>query len=48
MDTLPPDRAALATEQWRRERPDLDALPMALVGRFNEAAQLITFLKARR
>ena len=41
MDTLPPDRAALATEQWRRERPDLDALPMALVGRFNEAAQLI-------
>jgi DNA-binding MarR family transcriptional regulator len=41
MDTFPPDRAALATEQWRRERPDLDALPMALVGRFNEAAQLI-------
>ena len=41
MDTSPPDRAALATEQWRRERPDLDALPMALVGRFNEAAQLI-------
>ena len=24
MDTLPPDRAALATEQWRRERPDLE------------------------
>ena len=41
MDTFPPDRAALATEQWHRERPDLDALPMALVGRFNEAAQLI-------
>jgi DNA-binding MarR family transcriptional regulator len=41
MTSPAPDRAALATEQWQRERPDLDAFPMAVLGRFAEAAQLI-------
>lgn len=42
MDMSPlPDRAAFAAEQWRRERPDLDAFPMAVLGRFAEAAQVI-------
>ncbi|QEI04712.1 winged helix-turn-helix transcriptional regulator [Pigmentiphaga aceris] len=41
MDTSPPDRAAVAIEQWRRERPDLDLLPMSVLGRFAEVAHLI-------
>lgn len=41
MDMPTSDRAALAAEQWRRERPDLDAFPMAVLGRLAEAAQLI-------
>jgi DNA-binding MarR family transcriptional regulator len=41
MDIPTPDRAAVATEQWRRERPDLDTFPMAVLGRLAEAAQLI-------
>lgn len=32
------DRAARAVEQWGRERPDLDASPMAVLGRLAEAA----------
>lgn len=35
------DRAQRAFEQWARERPDLDGLAMALLGRLAEAAQLI-------
>jgi DNA-binding MarR family transcriptional regulator len=35
------DRAARAVEQWRRERPDLDVRPMAVLGRLSEAAALI-------
>lgn len=32
------DRAARAVEQWGSERPDLDASPMAVLGRLAEAA----------
>ncbi|BCG85768.1 MarR family transcriptional regulator [Mesorhizobium sp. 113-3-9] len=35
------DRAAKAVEQWKRERPDLDVSPMAVLGRLNEASSLI-------
>lgn len=35
------DRAEFAVDQWRRERPDLDALPMRLVGRLGEMAQVL-------
>lgn len=35
------DRAARAIEQWKRERPDLDVSPMAVLGRLNEASSLI-------
>ncbi|MER8428286.1 MarR family transcriptional regulator [Mesorhizobium sp. M1403] len=35
------DRAAKAIEQWKKERPDLDVSPMAVLGRLNEAAALI-------
>lgn len=35
------DRAARAIEQWKRERPDLDVSPMAVIGRLNEASSLI-------
>jgi len=35
------DRAGEAAAQWARERPDLDALPMVVIGRLLEAAQLI-------
>jgi DNA-binding MarR family transcriptional regulator len=35
-------RAAKAVEQWRRERPDLDARPMAVLGALSEAASLIS------
>ncbi|MER9487922.1 MarR family transcriptional regulator [Mesorhizobium sp. M0563] len=35
------DRAAKAMEQWKKERPDLDVSPMAVLGRLNEAASLI-------
>jgi len=36
------DRAAKAIEQWKRERPDLDVSPMAVIGRLGEAASLIS------
>lgn len=36
-----PDRAATAIAQWRKERPDLDPSPMAVLGRLAEAALLI-------
>src|SRR5262245_1714954 len=36
------NRAAKAVEQWRRERPDLDARPMAVLGALREAANLVS------
>jgi DNA-binding MarR family transcriptional regulator len=36
------DRAARAVEQWRRERPDLDVSPMAVLGRLRQAATMIS------
>lgn len=35
-------RASRAIEQWRKERPDLDLRPMAVIGRISEAAQVIS------
>jgi DNA-binding MarR family transcriptional regulator len=35
------DRADVAIEQWARERPDLPALPMAVLGRLSEAAERV-------
>jgi DNA-binding MarR family transcriptional regulator len=35
------DRAELAFAQWRKERPDIDPFPMAVLGRLAEAAHLI-------
>ncbi|RUW86893.1 MAG: MarR family transcriptional regulator [Mesorhizobium sp.] len=35
------DRAGKAIEQWKRERPDLDVSPMAVIGRLNEVSSLI-------
>lgn len=35
------DRAARVVEQWRKERPDLDVSPMAVIGRLNQAAFMI-------
>ena len=35
-------RASRAVEQWRKERPDLDVRPMAVIGRLSEASQAIS------
>lgn len=35
------DRADFALSQWRRERPDLDPFPMAVLGRLAEAAAVV-------
>lgn len=35
------DRASIATDQWRKERPDLDSFPMEVLGRLLEYAQVI-------
>lgn len=35
------DRADVAIEQWGRERPELPALPMAVLGRLSEAAERV-------
>lgn len=35
------DRAGKAIAQWRKERPDLDVSPMAVLGRLSEAAALV-------
>lgn len=35
------DRAELAVSQWARERPDLDLLPMAVLGRLGIAARIV-------
>ncbi len=37
----PADRAAIASAQWRSERPAIDPFPMALLGRLNEASLVI-------
>ena len=36
-----PDRAARAAAQWAVQRPELDMLPMEVLGRLNEASQLV-------
>src|SRR5689334_9369222 len=36
------DRADLAFQQWRKERPELDPFPMAVLGRLSEAALLVS------
>ena len=36
-----PDRAAIAFAQWRKERPEIDPFPMALLGRLNEASLIV-------
>jgi DNA-binding MarR family transcriptional regulator len=35
------DRADIAVEQWKRERPDLPSLPMAVFGRLSDAAERV-------
>jgi DNA-binding MarR family transcriptional regulator len=35
-------RAERAVRQWRKERPDLDVSPMAVLGRLSEAATVIS------
>lgn len=36
-----PDRASRAAAQWAVQRPDMDMLPMEVLGRLNEASQLV-------
>ncbi|TBU98885.1 MarR family transcriptional regulator [Stutzerimonas kirkiae] len=36
-----PDRAEIAMAQWQAQRPDLDPLPMGVLGRLGEAAQVV-------
>ena len=36
------DRAGKAVAQWKKERPDLDVSPMAIIGRLNEVSTLIS------
>ncbi|MDD1508806.1 MarR family winged helix-turn-helix transcriptional regulator [Pseudomonas sp. CNPSo 3701] len=36
------DRAQLAAEQWRGQRPDLDGFAMAVIGRLGELSQVIS------
>lgn len=36
-----PDRASRAAVQWAVQRPELDMLPMEVLGRLNEASQLV-------
>ena len=40
-DRVKPDRAAAATAQWQKERPEIDPFPMALLGRLNEASLIV-------
>lgn len=37
-----PDRAAQIVDQWRRERPDLDATPFLVIGRLHRVANALT------
>lgn len=41
MNEVKMDRAELAVTQWARERPDLDLLPMAVLGRLGIAARTV-------
>jgi len=36
------DRAERAYRQWEKERPDIDGLPMMVLGRLNEVAQRVS------
>ena len=36
-----PDRASRAAAQWAVQRPDMDMLPMEVLGRLNEASHLV-------
>lgn len=36
------DRAQLAVEQWQQQRPDLDGLAMAIIGRLGELSHVIS------
>lgn len=36
------DRAQLAAEQWRKERPDLDGFSMAVIGRVGELSHVVS------
>jgi DNA-binding MarR family transcriptional regulator len=40
-DPAPVDRAEFAWRQWQKEKPELDSFPMAVLGRLNEASQII-------
>ncbi|WP_336058134.1 MarR family winged helix-turn-helix transcriptional regulator [Nitratireductor sp. CH_MIT9313-5] len=35
-------RALFAVEQWRKEKPDLDLLPMEVIGLLSEASSMVT------
>lgn len=35
------DRAGAAADQWRKEKPDWDLLPMELLGRINETTNVV-------
>ncbi|MBB1255584.1 MarR family transcriptional regulator [Streptomyces sp. OF3] len=37
----PPDHVDRVLEQWARERPDLDASPMAVIGRMGRLARIV-------
>lgn len=41
-DQTPPDRAAQIVDQWRTERPDLDATPFLVIGRLHRVAAALT------
>ncbi|KOC89519.1 MarR family winged helix-turn-helix transcriptional regulator [Winslowiella iniecta] len=41
MSTRPPDAVDVILEQWRRERPDLDASPMGPIGRLKRCTLLL-------
>ncbi|HET8867673.1 MAG TPA: MarR family transcriptional regulator, partial [Agrococcus sp.] len=39
---MQPDLVATMLEQWRLERPDLDASPIAVIGRLSRVSQFVT------
>lgn len=39
---MPTDHVARTQEQWRRERPDLDSTPSAVIGRLHRIAAMLT------
>lgn len=42
METPPPDRVDAIQAEWRRERPDVDVAPMAVIGRLHRLAAALT------